>query len=240
MPTEPREPVVVGVDGGDAALDLAAGVAAARCAPLTLIHAVDLSDPTDAARAAARAAQARRRLAAATDRVRATYPTLMVTATLAQGEPATALIRGATLIHRPFDASSRRGQRPIVVGLTDPDSADVLLECAFEEARSRGVPLVGIHGPCPAYAAVPAGSGVRSDTDPLAAAVTRWRDKYPTVPVRTVVRPGVDVVVTVGAASHTADLAVVAAPRANERTGGSVSAALLHRSGCPVLAVPLP
>jgi nucleotide-binding universal stress UspA family protein len=144
------------------------------------------------------------------------------------------------LIHRPFDASSRRGQRPIVVGLTDPDSADVLLECAFEEARSRGVPLVGIHGPCPAYAAVPAGSGVRSDTDPLAAAMTRWSDKYPTVPVRTVFRPGIDVVVTVGAASHTADLAVVAAPRANERTGGSVSAALLHRSGCPVLAVPLP
>ena len=135
------------------------------------------------------------------------------------------------LIHRPFDAAAPAGTRPVVVGLADPTTVDILLEFAFEAAAARGAPLCAMHVRPPA---------IGDDThaaDALAAAVDLWADKYPGVAVRRLLRHGVDVAVAITAVSHAAQLVVVGVQAA--RTGTSVANALLHRAGCPVAAVPL-
>jgi nucleotide-binding universal stress UspA family protein len=145
--------------------------------------------------------------------------------------------RVPVLIHRPFDTPVSAGTRPVVVALSDPVTADVLLEFAFEAAALRGAPLVALHVWPPAHGDLP--GGPEAGAEGLAAAVGLWADKYPEVAVRRVLRRGVDVAVAITALSHAAQLVVVGAPRWPGRTGGSVSNALVHRAGCPVTTVPL-
>lgn len=261
MSTHPMRPVVVGVDATAAALaalDLATEEAAARVTPLTVVHVTPV-DPT--ADEPARAGHARRVLAVAADRARVEHPALAVTVASPVGDPADALIRAAAdatmlvighrdrrsgprrtdtvterilrrarvpvLIRRPFDAPAPTAMRPVVVGLADPADADALLAFAFEEAALRGAPLAAMH----VWPAAHADRGAEA----LASAVTLWADKYPEVPVRRVLRRGVDVGVAITAVSHTAQLIVVGLPG---RIGASVCDALVHRAGCPVAVVP--
>jgi nucleotide-binding universal stress UspA family protein len=144
------------------------------------------------------------------------------------------------LIHRPFDAAAPAGERPLIVGLPDPVASDVLLAFAFEEAALRGAPLVAMHVRPPAHGTDPYRHEVAGpEAEALAATVALWGEKYPEVAVRRVLRYGVDVAVAITAASHAAQLIVVGSPRWTGRIAGSVSNALVHRAGCPVVAVPL-
>jgi nucleotide-binding universal stress UspA family protein len=262
MSMQPVGPVVVGVDGTDAALtalDLAAEEAAARITPLTVVHVVPADVTADAP---ARAGHADRVLTTAADRARVEHPALAVAVASSTGDPAHALLRAATnasmlvlghrgrrpgvrrtdtvterilegshvpvVIHRPFDAPAPGVMRPVVVGLADPVDSDVLLAFAFEEAALRGAPLLAMH--------VRPGAYQGPDVEALATAVGLWAEKYPEVPVRRVLRRGVDVAVAITAVSHAAQLIVVGVPR---RIGASVTDALVHRTGCPVAVVPL-
>jgi nucleotide-binding universal stress UspA family protein len=278
MSTPPLGPVIVGVDGSEAALaalDLAAEEAAARVTPLTVVHALDTPETPDGVAEAARETHARRLLSVAVERARVEHPALAVTAALAGGDPADALAHGAlgasllvlghrarragvhqtssviarllgrvpvpVLVHRPFDAPAPAGGRPVVVGLPDPAASDALLAFAFEEAALRGAPLVAMHVRPPAYGPDPYRQhDAGPEVEALAATVALWSEKYPEVPVRRVLRHGVDVAVAITAVSHTAQLVIVGAPRWLGRTGGSVINALVHRAGCPVVAVRLP
>jgi nucleotide-binding universal stress UspA family protein len=255
-------PVVVGVDGSDAALaalDLAAEEAAARVTPLVVVHAAPANGTADAP---VQASQARRILTTAADRARVEHPALSVTVASPAGEAAEALVGAAAnasllvlghrdrrsgmrrtdtatervlesvavpvMIHRPFDLPAPAGTRPVVVGLADPAESEELLAFAFEESALRGASLLALHVRPRAYE--------DSEVEALAAAVALWAEKYPEVPVRRVLRHGVDVAVAITAASHAAQLVVVGARR---RIGASVSDALVHRAGCPVALVPL-
>jgi len=269
MPTQPTGPVVVGVDGSDAALaalDLAAEEAAARVTPLTVVHAHDGPDEG-----------ARRLLDAAVARARAEHPALSVGGVLATGEPADVLVRAATgagllvlghranragghrpsvtatvlgrvavpvLVHRPFDAPPPATPRPVVAGVTHPEGSDALLAFAFEEAALRGTGLVAMHVWPPVNGSDVYGFGhARPEVEAqLAAAVALWGDKYPEVPVRQLLRHGVDVVVALTAVSHTAQLVVVGSSghsRWTRLASGSIGEALAHRAGCPLVVVPL-
>ena len=270
MSTLSIPPVVVGVDGSDAALaalDLAAEEAAARVTSLIVVHAHDAADDG-----------AHRLLAAAAARARAEHPMLSVGGVLTTDQAADALVGSATdacllvlghrgrraaphrtgcvtarvlgrtpvpvLIYRPFDTPVPEPTRPVVVGLADPAGSDNLLEFAFDEAALRGAPLLAIHVWPPANGRDAYGFGqAEPDAETqLAAAVTVWADKYPEVPVRRVLRHGVDAVVAIAALSHSAQLVVVGASRRSRRTGratGSTGEALAHRAGCPLAVVPL-
>jgi nucleotide-binding universal stress UspA family protein len=270
MPTSPILPVVVGVDGSDAALaalDLAAEEAAARVTPLIVVYAHDAPDYAD-----------RRLLASAAARARAEHPMLSVGGVLATGDPADALIHHASpacllvlghrgrraaphrtgsvtaralrratvpvLIHRPFDTPVPSPTRPVVVGLADPAGSDPFLGLAFEEAALRGAPQLAMHVWPPVNGGDTNAFGhARPEAEAqLAEAVAVWADKYPEVAVRRLLRHGVDVVIAIAAASHSAQLTVVGASRRTRRTGrpsGSVGEALAHRAGCPLAVVPL-
>jgi cation-transporting ATPase F len=149
------------------------------------------------------------------------------------------------LIHRPFDTPPLTDPRPVVVGVTDPTASDTLLEFAFEEAALRGAPLVALHVWPPINGSDSYGFGhVRPEVESqLAASVTLWGQKYPEVPVRQLLRHGVDVVVAITAVSHAGQLVVVGSSHRTRWTGGpsgSISEALAHRAGCPLAVVPLP
>jgi nucleotide-binding universal stress UspA family protein len=278
MPTQPMRPVMVGVDGSEAALaalELAAEEATARVAPLVVVQVLLKDVRHDGEQAGDQVRHAHRQLDAAVERTRAEHPMLSASGVLATGEPGSALVsesagacllvlghRGGrvgarradsvtgqvigqaqvpVLIHRPVDAPTPVPTRPVVVGVADPSASDSLLEFAFEEAALRGTPLMAMHV-CPSVHGSDAygfGHARPEAEDPLAAAVALWADKYPEVPVRRLLRHGVDVVVAITAVSHSAQLVVVGVPRCHRSTGPT-SGALAHRAGCPVAVVPLP
>jgi nucleotide-binding universal stress UspA family protein len=92
-------------------------------------------------------------------------------------------------------------------------------------------------------------AGVHADRDALARAreaaenvlteaLDRWSEKYPDVVVERAVRHGLDVPVVLGAASRTAQLAVVGSSHGARSSMGSVAQAMVRRAGCPVAVVP--
>ena len=262
MAMQPLGPVVVGVDGSESsmlALDLAAEEAAARATALTVLHAYDGGRDALAA--------AHRIVAVAAGRAGAEHPMVSVRGVVDAGDPAEVLAREAregcllvlgspgghrgswrntsvtrrvlghatvpVLIHRPFDTPVEHSPRPIVVGIADPGASDTLLAFAFEEAARRGTTLVCLH-----VRALPPEHAGPTVHDKLVAAVGLWADKYPEVAVRCVLRHGIDVVVAIAAASHSAQLVVVGAPR-DDRPTVRTSEAIAHRTGCSVAVVPL-
>lgn len=261
MVIEPMSAVIVGVDGSSAstaAVDLAAEEAAARVAPLVVVHAISRHEDVE---------DAQRLVATAVARARSEHPCLSVAGELRSGLPAEVLtdrardgcllvvghrgrcgygghdvgsvaVRVAALsntpviIHRPLDHSVDVPQpRPVLAGL-DPLTVDAVLGFALLEASLRGVPLLATP--------VPAGRGqARSIVD----AMRVWSKKYPDVPVHWVVRRGLDVAVVLAAGSRATQLAVVGLTGAGSATRlltGSVGQALIHRAGCPVAVVPVP
>lgn len=130
---------------------------------------------------------------------------------------------------------------PVVVGISAAPADDVVA-FAFAEADRRHVPLVAEHVWCRPADRSPAREGADGPSESQARAaaqrllddaVTAWSDRYPEVPVRRVLRHGLDPAFALTASSRTACLVVVG-PSA---TAGGVTRALLHRAGCPVAVV---
>jgi nucleotide-binding universal stress UspA family protein len=137
---------------------------------------------------------------------------------------------------------------PVVVGADGSQSGEHALGVAFEEAARRGARLIAIRAydqPVP-YGVMAMGTmpyepdGLKqAESDALADSVRPWREKYPDVPVETLVaqtsagRVLVDVSSTVG-------LVVVGSRGHGVIVGtllGSIGLQLLHHADCPVLIV---
>jgi nucleotide-binding universal stress UspA family protein len=137
---------------------------------------------------------------------------------------------------------------PVVVGVDGSPSSVHALEAAFEAAAERNTELIAIR----AYELplVWGGYGVSPEyIDPvkleseqreqLVNDVAAWRDKYPDVPVKTVVARGSAADVLIGV-SKSAQLVVVGTRGHGGFTGlllGSVGQQLMHHSESPVLIV---
>lgn len=134
---------------------------------------------------------------------------------------------------------------PVVVGVDCPESSDTALSFAFEEAAAHGVPLAATHTwldltMAGARVVLPGAvdwAGVQREAERwLDERLTAWRDKYPQVEVRAVVRRGRPERVLLEQA-RVARLVVVGAHGggAFAHTGAvSMNQALLHHAGCPV------
>lgn len=153
------------------------------------------------------------------------------------------------IVHRPLDTTTDVPlPRPVLVGIAELAGSEPLVEFAFAEASLRGAPLVAMHVWSLPEDSVPA--GVHPDRDALARAhddaedalteaLDRWAEKYPDVVVHRAVRHGLDVAVALGAASRSAQLAVVGSSHRARSSMGSVAQALVRRAGCPVAVVPV-
>ena len=145
-------------------------------------------------------------------------------------------------------------RREIAVGVRDPQDSTEALAFAFEEAALRGADLVAVHGWywLPAGRHVPRGaeaSGLPS-ADParisaeaesqLAAALAKWRDKYPAVQARHDVIHG-HPARALASYSARADLVVLGRPGHPEGAGpgiGSIQHAVLDHAHGPVAVIP--
>lgn len=128
---------------------------------------------------------------------------------------------------------------PVLVGLAPGRVDDAVLEFAFAAAARRAAPLHALT----VWSDFDAGADGPIDSRPVvaetSAAIQRWCDKYPDVPVEVVVRHGLDATIALTAATHAAQLAVIGAGGAGTPTQtGSLAHALIHRAACPVVVVP--
>ncbi|NUT54150.1 MAG: universal stress protein [Saccharothrix sp.] len=162
----------------------------------------------------------------------------------------TSLLLGSTAV-----AVTGRGGCPVVV-VRGPDrpgpvvcgvagDAPTVLAHAFEQASTRGVPLVAVHTwhapPEPMAHAVGSDLAEHDATEggTLAARLAPWRDKYPDVPLELVIARGNPARALLDRARD-ASLLVVGCRGRRPLTGlllGSTSQALLHHAPCPVLVV---
>jgi nucleotide-binding universal stress UspA family protein len=167
------------------------------------------------------------------------------------GSTAAALVPAAAcpvLLVPRHAGTSVQEPRGVVVGLAGEPGDGDLVGTAFAAADSRDVELVAVHawrhrglGPEHALAdpLVGEADARRREEHCLEEAIDGWPDRYPAVPVRRVVeraRPAAALL----AVATTAELLVVGnrRRRALERLG-TVTHAVVHRSVCPVLVVPL-
>lgn len=128
--------------------------------------------------------------------------------------------------------------RRIVVGVDGSEVANLAAGFAFEEAATRGVPLVAVraYGPPGTGSPVEAAEAHRLH---LARALARWTPAYPDVRVdgRVVAGPAAD---GLAAAATGAQLLVVGSRGLSGLRGlllGSVGIRLLHHAECPVAVV---
>lgn len=144
--------------------------------------------------------------------------------------------------------------REIAVGIRDPQDTGEALAFAFEEAALRGADLVAVHTwhwfpAAPRAAGADEAPGLRPD-DPsrisaeadrqLAAALTRWHDKYPAVNVRRDVVHGHPARV-LASYSARADLVVLGRHAHPEGAGpgiGSIQHGVLDHAHGPVAVIP--
>jgi nucleotide-binding universal stress UspA family protein len=148
------------------------------------------------------------------------------------------VVRGRA-VHRPG---------PVVVGVDDAASAQHTLALGFDEAHLRGCGLLAVHCcpmPMPPYGMdMPA---LPYDPDAvwwdaardLDAILAPWRDKYPTVPVDALTRPG-SPAKNLRTVSGDASLLIVGSRGYGTLVGslfGSVGRQLLHHADCPILIV---
>jgi nucleotide-binding universal stress UspA family protein len=256
MVSEPIGPVVVGVDGSPASLEvveLAAEEAAARVTPLIIVHA----------HAGTSGRSVTELLETAVAEARSEHPGLAVSSESVTGAPVDVLLERAVdaslvvvghrghcgrdaavgsvamgvisasvtpvLVHRRLDPiPDIELPRPVLVALAPAAPADDVLELGFIEASLRGTALHAV-------SALPERV---SDDQPYVAALQRWSEKFPEVRVTRTVRHGVDIAVALTAASRTAQLAVVGRrERGPLLPIGSIAHVLVHRAGCPVAVV---
>ncbi|GAA4397663.1 universal stress protein [Tsukamurella soli] len=161
-------------------------------------------------------------------------------ALVTNGHSPVAVIRGGE-----HDVVPRTG--PVVVGVDAGGSSEAAIAWAFDEASRRGATLTAVH----AWTAYPdaysqslaLASGIDWQAEAIeeqavfAERLVGWREKYPDVPVRPVLRPGRAAEALL---DHTAgaQLVVVGSRGHGDVTGvffGSVSRALIHHARCPVL-----
>ena len=134
---------------------------------------------------------------------------------------------------------------PVVVGVDDASSSEAAIGFAFQAAAARGVPLIAVHAYAhpvadPAFAKLIDWAVLAEDArQRLAVRLTGWSEKFPEVTVRQV--PALDQPVhQLVTLSGTAQLVVVGSRGRGQLAGlllGSVSNALMHKSGCPVAVV---
>jgi nucleotide-binding universal stress UspA family protein len=135
---------------------------------------------------------------------------------------------------------------PITVGVDGSTSAQRALALGFDEAQRRGCGLLAVRSyplPIPPYGMdmppLPYDSDAasRDAARDLDATLAPWRDKYPTVRVKTLIEPGspaknlIDV-------SRGATLLIVGSRGHGALVGsllGSVGQQLLHHADCPVM-----
>ncbi|MFF5084533.1 universal stress protein [Actinoplanes sp. NPDC000266] len=138
------------------------------------------------------------------------------------------------------DAAADAG--PVVAGL---DDSDAMLATAFEAAAARETGLTVVRAVRPAVplwlgvpaAAVPLPEDDETERRQLAAQLAPWIEKYPRVPVTTVLSHDSAAAALV-AASAKAQLVVVGSHGHNNVSGallGSTGLQLLHHAHCPVL-----
>jgi nucleotide-binding universal stress UspA family protein len=166
----------------------------------------------------------------------------------------TDLLLGATglqlVTHAPVPVVVVRGSAdrsgPVVVGSDGSAGSEMALAMAFEEADRHGCELVAVHAYQPPVTTL--GPDARpllyqperlhaSVCAELEACLVPWREKYPTVAVRTVVEPG-EAAHELVDRSAGARLIVVGTRGHGRVTGlllGSVGQHLLHHAHCPVL-----
>ncbi|MFC7535628.1 universal stress protein [Actinoplanes sp. GCM10030250] len=137
---------------------------------------------------------------------------------------------------------------PITVGIDGSSSAQRALALAFDEAQRRGSGLLAVRSfpvPIPPHGMdmppLPYDQDAtrRDAARDLEAALTPWRDKYPEVPVKTLIEPGSPAKDLVAVSSDAA-LIVVGSRGHSPLAGGllgSVGQQLLHHAHCPVMII---
>lgn len=134
---------------------------------------------------------------------------------------------------------------PVIAGVDDAPSSELVLETGFEEAYRRGCALVAVRtveadAPQVRAVAPQAGGGLRTIVAvELTEAVARLQERFPTVPVEVELAAGTAADVLV-AASRSAQLIVLDRHGRSGLLGPSldpVTHHLLQRSDCPVLVL---
>lgn len=137
---------------------------------------------------------------------------------------------------------------PVVVGIDPYKANHTPIHLAFSRAKLSGVPLVAVHGwESPTIyswdAATIAGTATEWEQEAQVAfekLVSTWRERFPEVEVRAVHRR-MHPAMAVLEEAEDAQLVVLGRHhdgRLGGFTFGSVTRAVLHYSGCPVLVVP--
>ncbi|MEJ3653271.1 universal stress protein [Actinomycetes bacterium KLBMP 9759] len=139
----------------------------------------------------------------------------------------------------------RDPELPVVVGVDGSEAAERALEFAFATADAWSAPLLAVHvrpasdrDPTTAHAVL-RGSAEDPAEETLAEQVARWSDKYPDVGVASIVARG-RIAHCLLARAKAAQLVVVGSRGRRPAAAavlGSVSAALVHRSPCPVAVI---
>jgi nucleotide-binding universal stress UspA family protein len=155
--------------------------------------------------------------------------------------------------HAPCSAAVVRGtgdtEGPVAVGVDDSTAAGLVLETAFEAAASRGCPLAVVRTYLPLAPLWVANDVPPTDFDTpeqdaaererLDEQLTPWREKFPDVPVETMLSHDSAAAVLTGV-SHGSQLVVVGSRGHGTLAGtflGSTGLQLLHHAACPVLVV---
>jgi nucleotide-binding universal stress UspA family protein len=169
----------------------------------------------------------------------------------AAGSVAQSVARRATvpvMVRRPLDTAAPTVDEPwpVAVCIAGGPGDDQVVEFAFDEASLRGAPLRAVHI-WPGTDVSPHGSRVgfadaRDAADQaIVDTLTPWSEKYPDVVVHRVIRHGLDLPVSLTAASRSAQLIVVGSSRRGEASTDRpwVVETLIHRASCGVAVVPV-
>jgi nucleotide-binding universal stress UspA family protein len=167
------------------------------------------------------------------------------------GSVAREVARRATvplMVRRPLDTMAPTVDEPwpVVVCIAGAAGDDRIVEFAFGEASLRGAPLRAVHiWPGATAGMIDAQVGFADARDAadrmIVDVLTPWSEKYPDVVVHRVVKHGLDVPVSLTAASRSAQLIVVGSSRGRGAPNGRpwVAETLIHRAGCGVAVVPV-
>jgi nucleotide-binding universal stress UspA family protein len=134
---------------------------------------------------------------------------------------------------------------PIVVGVDPYRSSGRLLHLAFRRAERLGAPLVAVHGweapSAPVWTDSPVDEWEREAHEAFDATLQPWRERFPTVDLRAVASSHHPAVAVLDVAEQGSQLVILGRHATNRLTGfafGSVTRAVLHYAGVPVLVVP--